>query len=48
MFAGCKNLQEINIPSSLIYIGDRAFENCTNLPKLIIPDDVEIAANAFD
>jgi hypothetical protein len=36
-FYGCK-INTLSIPSSISTIGYKAFENCTNLTKIIIPD----------
>ena len=36
----CTSLPSINIPDSVIIIGERAFENCTSLTSITIPDSV--------
>ncbi|MBE6796387.1 MAG: hypothetical protein E7533_07400 [Ruminococcaceae bacterium] len=47
-FFGCDGLVEINIPSSVVSIGDSAFEDCCELKSVVIPDSVEeIGENAF-
>ena len=33
-FSGCKNLQTINIPSTISYIGKGAFKNCASLKSI--------------
>ena len=40
-FSGCESLTKINLPSSLIKIGDEAFSGCSKL-ELEIPDSVRI------
>ena len=39
-FRGFSALKEIEYPSNIHTIGDRAFQDCPNLQKLIIPDSV--------
>ena len=39
-FAGCSNLVSVEIPSSMISIGDVAFASCTNLTNINIPNSV--------
>lgn len=39
-FSGSVNLETINIPDSVKYIGEFAFGSCHNLTSLIIPDGV--------
>lgn len=43
-FQECVNLQQINIPSSVKYIGPGAFHGCTALEKVIFPDNSELDA----
>ena len=43
-FQECVNLQQINIPSSVKYIGPGAFYGCTALEKVIFPDNSELDA----
>lgn len=46
-FYGCKNLTDIIIPNSLVYIGVRAFAN-TGIKNIILPNSLEIlGAGAF-
>lgn len=48
-FAGCADLEEINIPSSVEEIGEYAFRNCISLTKIEIPSSVEeIESCAFE
>ena len=48
-FAGCVDLQEVKIPSTVTKIGKYAFYNCSNLTKIEIPKSIEeIAENAFE
>ena len=39
-FYGCWNLININIPNSIVFIGDEAFAYCTSLTSVIIPESV--------
>ena len=39
-FAGCLNLQTLDIGSGVTTIGGYAFQNCQNLQEIIIPDNV--------
>lgn len=38
VFSECANLKEINLPSSLKYIGACAFYRCTSLEEIVIPE----------
>ena len=40
-FAGCKSLNKINIPESVVLIDQFAFLDCISLEKIIIPDSVQ-------
>lgn len=40
MFCGCNSLEKIDIPNSVVYIGDCAFKNCTNLKEIYISDKI--------
>lgn len=47
-FVGTENLSEINIPNSVKYIGDYAFNYCTSLTEITIPGSVTyIGTEAF-
>ena len=47
-FQDCYNLTEIEIPSGVISVGDRAFWNCFNITNVIIPSSVtSIVSDAF-
>ena len=41
------NISSINIPESVNYINNVAFENCTNLTEITIPDNTLIGVSAF-
>ena len=48
-FSYCKSLLEIEIPTSVKWIGDEAFTNCVSLTSINIPDSVKsIGASAFE
>lgn len=48
-FAGCYNLHQIILPSSLNFIGENAFKGCVKLNEIILPDSlVYISDGAFD
>lgn len=48
-FEGCKDLERISIPDSIMGIGNRAFSLCENLKKVVIPDSViSIGDDAFE
>lgn len=40
-FARCVNLQEIELPSTLLWIGPKAFSYCIKLTSISIPEGVE-------
>ena len=42
----CKNLKEINIPSSVTSIGDEAFSGCSNLQEITLPSGVTSIGNS--
>ncbi len=47
-FYGCENLSSIELPNSLLTIGDYAFAGCISLKSIDIPDNVEyIGERAF-
>ncbi len=47
-FQRCKNLEEVDLGSQLIFINQAAFYDCTSLRKIKIPDNVRvIGKNAF-
>ena len=41
-FSGCKNFSKINIPSTVKYIGDSAFYDCSSLSQLTLNEGLEI------
>ncbi|MBQ7419410.1 MAG: leucine-rich repeat protein [Prevotella sp.] len=48
MFEECKKLQTINIPASVVEIGEKAFYNCEKLTSVTTGDGIKkIGANAF-
>lgn len=48
LFSGCSGITSVEIPSSVITIGDGAFANCSGLTSLVIPNNVvEINNYAF-
>ena len=41
-------VKEVNIPSTVTYIGESAFKNCENLTSIMLPDSIEsVGMNAF-
>ena len=47
-FSGCRNLQEIILPSGVTCIGDEAFSRCENLREITLPPGVtSIGGGAF-
>ncbi|MGN0787456.1 MAG: leucine-rich repeat protein [Candidatus Onthoplasma sp.] len=42
-FMGCANLKEVKLPSSVQFIGERAFINCPELTTVEIPEDSALA-----
>lgn len=48
-FADCKELEDIELPNSLNFIGERAFSGCIKLEHIYLPDSlVYIGDQAFD
>lgn len=48
VFQNCNQLENINIPNSIVYIGSYAFASCPQLKSVHIPNNVKvIAENAF-
>lgn len=41
-FSGCENIQEIQIPSTVIEIGEGAFSSCRKLSYIVIPNSVSV------
>lgn len=39
-FDSCESLTHIDLPNSVIEIGDSAFYNCNSLEKIVIPNSV--------
>ncbi|MDD4315890.1 MAG: leucine-rich repeat domain-containing protein [Clostridia bacterium] len=47
-FDGCTNLQTVNLPQSLLEIGENTFRGCANITEINIPDSVKkIGKKAF-
>lgn len=46
-FAGKSGLYELTIPGGVVAIEDGAFENCTGLAKISLPDSLEHAGGMF-
>ena len=47
-FAGC-DAEKVNLPSTLISIGNNAFKNCEKLKEVVFPDSIEnIGDSAFE
>ena len=47
-FAGCENLNEAVLPSTLITIGKRAYADCGNLRRVVLPNEIEtVKSEAF-
>ena len=46
-FQNCELLQSINLPSTVIEIGDWAFDGCYNLRKLVLNDGPQTLGGAF-
>ena len=42
----CDKIKKVIIPDSIIYIGDRAFKNCSSLYDITIPKKVNYINNA--
>ena len=40
LFNGEKKLEEVTLPNSISYIGDKAFSSCSSLTNITIPDSV--------
>lgn len=48
-FENCKQLQSVNIPTTIKHIGKFAFKNCVSLKSIVIPEGVlGIDEGAFD
>lgn len=48
-FSGCTSLKSINLPESLMIIGDSTFSGCTNLEITSLPENLEyIGSHAFE
>ena len=45
-FSNCSNLTNIEIPSTVIGIGEDAFKYCTNLEKITIKKGSTLSANS--
>jgi len=47
-FKDCKNLKDIEIPSSVTVIGDRAFYECDSLKNITLPENLtSLGVSAF-
>ena len=46
-FEGCKELQTLTIPNSIVVIGTSAFEDCESLTSLTLPKIKEIPSGVF-
>lgn len=47
-FAGCLELERINLPSGIVKIGARAFNSCVRLAEVVLPKGIEqIGARVF-
>ncbi len=40
VFEGCRNLERVEIPDSVTYIGQQSFKNCSRLQEIAIPPKV--------
>ncbi len=48
VFSGCRQLENISIPSSVKIINNKAFYRCSNLQELLLPEGLEsIGINSF-
>ncbi|CAJ1945191.1 unnamed protein product [Cylindrotheca closterium] len=48
-FARCESLRDINIPSTVLYVGARAFDDCHELPYVDLPRGLlQIGESAFN
>ena len=48
VFIHCKKLESVQLPESVVYIGDRAFYNCQNLVNVNLPKKLKyIGSEAF-
>jgi len=48
VFAGCKNLKEVLIPSNIEFVSKYAFADCESLESIIISDTTVLAPGTFD
>lgn len=46
-FAWVNTLRSVTLPSSVKYVGECAFADCSNLETVMIPDTASVADNAF-
>lgn len=42
VFSGLSTLVTVNLPNTLVEIGERAFKDCTNLENIVLPDSLRI------
>lgn len=41
-FAECVNLEDLVLPNSVKYIGNKAFAECSSLKKINLPNSIEV------